>query len=398
MDDLRRVYAWFAEGALVQPRAVGRADLVDLVQAISGICGVDGMDRGPQPRRLRSLIGEPEHVVFVLVDGLGSALLDDLSPRDGFLRTHVAENIEAICPSTTAAALTSLTTAEHPARHGILGWWTRLPDVGTTAEILPFIERFTKRPLDQLGATSQGILSTPSVFPRYTRDRLVVTRTYISESTYSRYWSGGSPSIGYDRIEEGIDATIAHVAATPAPSYTHLYLNQLDTICHQAGIRDPRVSETFTLIEEGLARLHAAVGGRARIIVTADHGHIDTGPDVELRHDDPLAAMLTCPPSGEPRAPLFHVLPGRAEAFATLFRDTFGDAMALVSAADVERLGLLGPGRLAPTTRTRLGDFLAIPAGTGTMHYADPAHPPHRNRGVHGGLTPAEMLVPLILA
>nr|MBA3848109.1 hypothetical protein [Planctomycetota bacterium] len=41
--DLARVLGWFEQGALIRPRAAGRADLVDLVHAVAAICGVDGL-------------------------------------------------------------------------------------------------------------------------------------------------------------------------------------------------------------------------------------------------------------------------------------------------------------------------------------------------------------------
>jgi len=397
VDDLERVLGWFAVGTLVRPRADGAADLVDLMRAVRATClGVSAADANG--RHIAGLIGACDHLVFVLVDGLGSALLRDLAGGRGFFASNRALDLQAIYPSTTAASLTSIATGEHPSRHAVLGWHTRLPELDLTAEILPFVERFSKRPLAEYGGTSERIFAVPSLLPSLGRDAVAITRSYIADSTYSRYWSGGIANIGYDRIEVGIDAVIARVRAAQAPTYTHLYLNQLDTICHQHGVVHPEVDALFALLDTEVARLHAALGGRIRLVVTADHGHVDAGEDHLLDCSHPLAAMLVCPPSGEPRAPLFHVRRGEHERFAEGFRQVYGEHLALLARDQVEDLGLIGPAPWTDAARARFGDFIAIAPAARTFHWHDPALKPHRHRGVHAGLTPGEMMVPLIVA
>lgn len=397
VDDLERVLAWFADGTLARPGAPGAADLVDLMRGVHDAChGAPAMDDAAG--RLSTLLGTADHLVFVLVDGLGTRLLHDLSGGRGFLADHVAADLQAVFPSTTAASLTSIATGEHPCRHAVLGWHTRLPDFGLTAEILPFVERFSKRPLQEYGASPDSVFGTPSLLPRFGRDAVAVTRSYIADSTYSRYWAGGIPNIGYERVEQGIDAVLTRVRAARAPTYTHLYLNQLDTICHEHGVHHPAVDALFALIDTEISRLREGLPAGSRLLVTADHGHVDAGVDHLLPCDHALAGLLLCPPSGEPRAPLFHVRPGERARFAEGFRQAYGEHFALLARDQVEELGLIGPAPWSDRARGRFGDFVAIAPGARTFHWSDPALKPHRHRGVHAGLTPAEMMVPLIVA
>jgi hypothetical protein len=396
MDDLDRVRGWLADGTLTPPGS--GADLVDFVRALAGRCGATDLPETAESLRLAEAIGAHEHLVFVLVDGLGSELLRELARgRGGFLSSLANEPLRAVFPSTTAVALTSLATGEHPARHGIPGWWTHLPERGVTCEILPFVERFSKRSLIDLGIGSETVLPLPSLMRRFDRDRVVVTRAYIAGSTYSRYWAGGAPSLGYERIRDGVDAVIGRVLSARQPSYTHLYLNQLDSLCHELGIGHPEVAKLFELIDHELERLRAALGGRARLLITADHGHIDAGAAREIAHDGEAMTLLRCPPSGEPRVPLFHVQPGQGERFREVFARDHGEAFALLTLDEAAGLGLLGPEPLSDHARAHFGDFLALSAGTQTLHYRDPRLKPHRHVGVHAGLSPAEMAVPLLL-
>jgi hypothetical protein len=395
--DLERVLAWFADGRLVRPIADPRPDLVDLMRAIAALCGAPGQ-ASAHSQQLGERIGHHDHLVFTLVDGLGLELLrEHARDASGFLAGLPREELLATFPSTTAVALTSLATGEHPASHGIPGWHAWLPEAGVVAEILPFVERFSKRPLADFGLAGDRVLTIPSVMRAFARDRVVVTRAYVAGSTYSRWWSGESPSIGYDRIPDAIDAVIGRVLSARAPTYTYLYLNQLDSLCHERGVTHPEVRTLLATIDRELERLHAGLRGRARLVISADHGHVDAGPEHIVAHDSPLAQLLRCPPSGESRVPLFHVRPDERDRFHEGFARAHGEAFALLPLDEVEALRLLGPDPLSPAARERFGDFMGIAHGYDTLRYRHPQLKPHRNLGVHAGLTPAEMIVPLLL-
>ena len=154
-------------------------------------------------------------------------------------------------------------------------------------------------------------------------------------------------------------------------------------------------------VDAELAGLHDALGGKARLVVTADHGLIDV-PRAEqtlLLHGDPLLDLLAVPPSGDARMPIFHVRNERGGQFAGAFRERFGDSMILVGIEEAERLELFGPGPLTGVARRRFGDFIAFPFRPAALAY----HPPNKPVGsvylaVHAGLSPQEMRIPLCVA
>ena len=137
-----------------------------------------------------------------------------------------------------------------------------------------------------------------------------------------------------------------------------------------------------------------AVGGRARILITADHGQtlVSRAGSQVIGIEHPLSSMLVVPPSGEPRAALFHCRPGEHDRFAAAFEDTLGDRFSLLDLDAIESLALLGPGRLGATARSRFGDFVAIPHGADMITATPPEFV-----GTHGGLSPEEMRIPLIV-
>jgi hypothetical protein len=141
------------------------------------------------------------------------------------------------------------------------------------------------------------------------------------------------------------------------------------------------------------------LAGRARVVISADHGQVDVPPERRfvLPADDPLRARLVCPPTGEPTVPVFHVIEGEQSAFAAEFDERFGEHFVLLPTAEAERMRLFGPGALSPRMRRRLGSFVGV-AAEPAVFYIAPCDTGAKNVGVHGGLRAAEMFVPLILA
>jgi hypothetical protein len=396
MTDLQRVLQWFDQGRLIRPRSGRPAHSLDLMGAIASVCGVEQQELSARARKIAQHIGPHEHVVFVLIDGLGAAFLETHADSAPFLSSNVTQELQAIFPSTTAAALTSLATAAFPSQHGILSWWIYLEELDVIAEILPFVERFSRKGLLELGARSEAILVTPSILPRFKHAPLVVTLSRIANSVYSRYWAGNCPNAGYEKIPQGVDLALAH-ALSKEPTYTYFYLPQFDEVCHKQGLDTPEPPNLLAIIDREIERLHRALAGRARLVVSSDHGHVNRQTGRFIKHDDPIMRCLKCPPSGEPTVPMFHVRPGCEAAFRGEFTAAFGDLFALLSADEVESLELLGPGKLSDSARRHCGDFVGIAPEAHTIHYLHPTVKPIIHRGVHSGLSPAEMTVPLIL-
>ena len=99
---------------------------------------------------------------FIVMDRTGTGDVERLA-NDSFLRTHLAMELQAVFPSTTTAALTSLATGLWPAAHGVPTWWAYLVEHGVSATVLPFVERFSERPLGQWGIKSDDIFTEPTL-------------------------------------------------------------------------------------------------------------------------------------------------------------------------------------------------------------------------------------------
>jgi hypothetical protein len=398
MSDRARVEGWFRSGALLRPDA-NVPNTVDLARALASIAGAEGIELGKGAAAARDAIGENDHLVFALIDGLGMNLIESL-PAGWFLREHVAMELRAVFPATTATALTALATGCWPGQHAATGWWTYLPERKLTSTILLFIERFGGRPLDEFGATIEEVYPQPSLMPSYTRATQALLPHGLTTTAFSRYVAGGTVVRGYDKLSDGVDRIIDRITSASGPTYTYFYYPTVDGLEHALGWQALEVRRELLHVERELARLAKAIAGPGRLAISADHGLMDVA-DADKRYigeRDELLDSLVVPPSGEPRVPYFHVRPGEHERFASQFRERFGEDFALLSIDEADDLHLFGPEPMYATARARIGDFVGVTSSANALILGAPDGPPDPMRGFHGGMTPAEMRIPLIVA
>jgi hypothetical protein len=107
-----------------------------------------------------------------------------------------------------------------------------------------------------------------------------------------------------------------------------------------------------------------------------------------------LYDRLQLPPTGSPRSAYLFARQGMVAALDAYFHEHLSDRFHVVGAEAVLHAGLLGPEPPAAETVYRLGDLVVLGRGDWVLHRRTPKYPV---LGLHGGLSPWEMLVPLIL-
>ncbi len=395
MSDVSRLLSWFDEGLLVRPNLT-TPSTVHLAHVLAAYAGVEGDLDAPE-REIATAIGDAEHVVFVLADGLGMNLVESRDERS-VLRRGLKMELTTVFPSSTAPALTSLATGLWPSQHGLPSWHVYLAEEQRQVTALPFIERFTERPAGEVGIKSKGLFPAPVTAPTYRHDARAFLPRRIADSVYSRYTRGGLPATPYDKLNAGMDMIAARVATSKAPTYTYLYYPGIDTAEHKHGPESRQARVEIERMEMALERLVHRLDGAARVVVSADHGQflVQRRQKHFVRPDDELLSLLVTPPSGEPRTPIFQCKPGKATEFAKRFRGCFGEHFALLTPDEIESMQLMGPGELSSATRQRLGDFMSL-SPRGEVLVYEPDAEVVKMRGFHGGLSRDEVRIPLIV-
>jgi len=399
MNDVEKLLEKFARGDLLRPDPEV-PNLVDLARALAFRGGDEAADLTPGARGLVDQIGDAEHLIFVLADGMGLNLVEEL-PASSFLAAHRVGELRSVFPSTTATVLTTLATGAWPNQHGVTGQWTHLSEIGGAAAILPFAARSGGRSLASLGLTVEQVFPLAPVLGRMKRDVLALFPSRIVNSVTSTYFSGGRPRFGYESLPEAAEAIVERVRTAASPTYTYFYSPRIDTETHWLGVRHDDVRSAVNELNRIVERVAEGVAGKARIVLAADHGLLDAS--VTARHwikpSEHLFSAVRASPSGDDRVLYFHLREGVAERFRGWLKAQYDDRFLLVSIDEAEELQLFGPGPIAPRVRERFGDLLMISAGPDVIEYVPTAGIGRRVdlNAYHSGLSPAEMRVPLVV-
>ena len=359
-----------------------------------------------------ALLADVDRIVTLLVDALGfdalqAAIAQGAAPHLARLTSRPATQVAALTstfPSSTPTALTTLHTACAPAHHGVTSDKLIDPQLGLPLS-LPAFEpagacSWPKRP--QLAPAVWR--ARPPIYPALAAHGVsttILSHRAFADAPFSSALHRGAMYLGSDTFAELCQRLRAVIDTGPTPAYVHAYWGTLDTVAHDAG---PGSAAWDTELQ----RLDAAIGTlledgwhapRTLLLVLADHGQIATEAArwTWLNEHPHLLALLRAPPVGDHRAGVLYVQDGCvAKACAYVTEHLAYCATALPMDEAIER-GFYGPGTILPRTRTRMGDVLLLAHENWAVRYEYPgkAQQPWQS-GTHGGLSRAEMLVPLI--
>ena len=399
MSDVPALLEAFEDGSLLRPD-YGLPNLVDVARAIGAVGRVPGLELSPFASEFADELRQRPHIVLVLADGLGYEMIEREEAAET-LRGHLRRELRTVFPSSTAVALTSLTTGEWPAKHGVTGWWTHIEEIGGPATVLQYRRRSDGQSLSELGVDPAEVFPVPALVKRMRRLCHFLMPRDIAGSIYSRYWSGGPAAAGYPSLNDTFEAALQTVTGADEPTFVYVYAPHVDSESHHAGPDSPGARSAILAVDRLVSTLASGLGDSATIVLTADHGHMPVTAQhrMLIRDSDGIPGMLAYPPAGDSRVVEFHVRPGRHEEFEARFRERFGSAFFLLSTDEVEELRLLGPDPLAEQTRARLGDYMALSRGVSVLGYhpAKASRDALQQRSHHAGLLSAELHIPLVV-
>lgn len=336
-------------------------------------------------------IGECRHAVVCLVDGLGWLSLQEHADLAPHLLSFAGGPIDSVFPTTTPVGLGSFGTGLLPGAHGLVSAAFEYPETG---ELLS--------PLQWGGhPTPVAVQPEPTVFERAAAAGLHVTTVSPAayrESGLTRAVLRGADYVPADTVDERVAAVAALRAAedsAPGSALTYVYWPELDRVGHEAGVGSAQWRAALRRVDELVARLDAAAGPGAAVVVTADHGMVDCPPEVRIDVEADARLMRGVRRiAGEPRARHVYTEPGAAADVADAWRSVLDDRALVLTRSEVVARGMLG--QVDPALEERIGDVVAVPHGAWMLASSvDPTV--SRLLGQHGGLTDAELRIPALV-
>jgi hypothetical protein len=328
----------------------------------------------PQPAR------DADQVVLFVLDGVGWADLE--RHRDHLPNLAVMEGgpVTTVAPSTTGAALTSITTGATPAEHGIVGYRMRV-----AGELLNVLRWPTKGP--RAGPDPAEVQPVP---PFLGVAAPAVTRAEFAESGFTAAQLRGARQLGWHTTATMVE--LCRQLVEDGEPFVYAYYDGVDKVSHAHG----PASELFAAEMADTDRLVGAVLDRlpaeAVLVVVSDHGQLQVGPEA-VRSLDPLERMVSAH-AGESRFRSLYARKGAVDDLLAAATEHLGDDAWVFTRDQLFDDGWLGHDAAAHV-RGRIGDVV-LAARTLTA-FADPAFERETQMlGRHGSLTRDEMLVPLL--
>jgi hypothetical protein len=345
-------------------------------------------------------VGEYRQVALIVVDGLGCDFLERRRRRNR-LEPMLRGRLTSVFPSSTATAVTTLMTGLAPQQHGLTGWHMYFRELGAVLAVLPGVPRYGGVPLRQAGIDPGRLFGHGSVFERLPVPGYALSPRRIAHSDFNQVHQGGAETRPYDTQDDFFLKLARILRAGPERKFVYAYWPDLDRISHEAGTLSGESDWHFATFEEGFLRfLDYAAGTGCLVLITADHGFIDTDEShtVALDAHPELADCLALPLCGEGRVAYCYVKPGACGWFEDYIGSELAACAELWRSRDLLERGYFGLGAQHPGLAGRIGDYTLMMKENYVIKDWLPGERRHHHVGVHGGLSEAEMWVPLIAA
>lgn len=330
--------------------------------------------------------------VVVLIDGLGWNLLRRAVRAAPFLGSFLggAQPITSAVPSTTVTSLGSLGTGQPPGQHGLVGYTSRVPSTGEILNGLTWES-------DVVPTVYQ---SKPTFFERATRAGVAVSSVALARFqgtglTEAALRGAAFVPFSDESAEDLRIALIVDAALRGDRAVVYAYERELDHYGHVHGCNSADWLQQLVRIDAMCERLRAALPPQVAVIITGDHGMVDIPSEQRIiAEDDPDLMAGVSALAGEARFRHLYVDQEPPHRVADRWRAQFGELAWVRTRDEAVDEGWFAV--IDDQLRERWGHVLiALRGDWAVMTSTFPRE--FTLIGMHGSLTPAEMLVPLLV-
>jgi hypothetical protein len=330
-------------------------------------------------------------VVLLVLDGMGWQQLEAGRLDAPTLASGRGGPITSVVPTTTATALTSITTGRPPAEHGVVGYRVRLPadgpGVGSTQDEVMNVLRWRGRAGDMRRSLPAPVFQPIAPFGGAAVP--AVTRMEFASTGFTAAHLAGARLVGWS-VPSTLVVEIRRLLGEGEP-FVYAYYDGLDKVAHERGLGLHYAQELRT-VDRLVGDLLGVLPPGAALVVTSDHGQVEVGNAARLPGADLLAAVEML--SGEGRFRWLHARRGATSEVVAAAEDAHGTEAWIRTREQIVDEGWFG-GPLSGPVAARLGDVALV--ARAPVAFLDPADTGEtRLLARHGSLTPGEMYVPLL--
>lgn len=371
---------------------------------------------------LDSLPTRYNKVVFIFLDAFGWRFFDQFANHFPLLKTCLQQGtiskLTSQFPSATAAHVTCINTGLNVAQSGVFEWYYYEPLVDALITPLRF---------SYAGDSQQNTLKTSGIAPEafYPSRTLHQTlhnlgvQSHIFQpaanihSLYSSMIFKGTTSRNpFRTLEQALDQLTARVLTKEeSPAFYLLYYDTIDTTGHISGPGSQALADElkyfFQSLEQRFYQKLRHLTGDTLLMITADHGQTEVSPDTTCYLNQAMPDLVTYLRTNQAGVPLVPAGSAR-DMFLYVKEELLDEAIerlrqVLLGRAEVHRTqdlikqNLFGSPKPSHAFLNRVGNVVILPYEHETVWWAEQGRFTMSFQGHHGGLTPNEMEIPLLL-
>jgi len=360
-------------------------------------------------------------VILFFIDGFGWRFFERYADKYPFLKALLAHGVVSKLtsqfPSTTAAHVTNMHTGLNVAQSGVYEWSYYEPLIDDMISPLLFSYAGDK----ERNTLKRANMPAEAFFPSQTFYQILQTRgirSYIFQSeaytpsTYSDIVYRGATVIAYKTLAEAlIRLAELLLAEKAAHAYYFLYLDKIDAASHHYGPDSRQFQQTIdtclTLMEH---LFYKQVSGKLRetlFMLTADHGQIEVNPKTTFylnKHAPGIEQYLRTNlrgkllvPAGSARDMFLHVKDECIDEAIRLLQKHLAGKAEVYKMQELLGQGFFGSQAPSHEFAGRVGNVVILPYAHETVWWYEEGKFDMHFLGHHGGLTPEEMEIPLLL-
>lgn len=334
-----------------------------------------------------------KNIILLLLDGLGSENLQELSPK-GILSQHKKAVISSTFPSTTVAAISSLESGTAPIAHGWLGWSLYFKEFARNIDIFPYRDSITKEAIPLGERSGKDILQYKTIYEKINQVNNNQVGLYALHPDTIVHVAAGCNNLAYRDIKD-MFGQINDICQLEGQKYIYAYSANPDYDMHEFGSKAPEVKQDIVDIEGELGKLLENLTDTV-VIVMADHGHID----VEWIYLNEIPGMLDCLkkfPTIESRAKNIALKEGKEKDFLQLYAQYLANDFLLLSKEELLDQHYFGYGSKHYKFDDFIDDYMLVATSNKALGYETLKEGEFLMKSAHAGLTVREMTVPLVI-
>lgn len=353
-----------------------------------------------------------QRVILLFIDSFGWRFWERYADRYPFLRSFVDDGVVSKLtsqfPSTTAAHVTAIHTGLPVGQSGVYEWHYYEPSLDRV--ITPLLFSYAgdsgRNTLEKDGVRPETLFPR-SHFYRELQEQgvtsYVIQSASFTPSPYTSVVTDGAELIPFEKWSGALES-LSMLLEHDERAYYYLYFGDIDAIAHLYGPSSARFdAEVNAFLAQTERFWETEIVPKLKdtlLLVTADHGHMETDPQTAFYVNQRLPGFTRylkqthdgrpIVPAGSPRDMFMHVRDEHLDEAEAVLNKALEGIAVIYRTEDLIAQGFFGA-TVSDTFRSRVGNLVILPRAREAVWWFEEGRFDQHLYGHHGGLSREEM-------